>query len=128
MNEISYEQVLIKKNTNKYLRKKMANIGKILIISDVHAKIKEMVDFINFIIEEQKENIDFAVHLGDFWSGRNYDPKQGTQIRDEWTDLAYFEKLPIPIFHLKGNEDLTVTDSYWRAPNIWLMEEQNRLY
>lgn len=102
----------------------MANFGKILVITDVHAKIKEMVDFINFIIKDQKENINFAVHLGDFWSGRNYDPTLRTQIRDEWTDLAYFEKLPIPIFHLRGNEDLPVSESYWRAPNIWLMEEQ----
>ena len=79
----------------------MAIFGKILVITDVHAKIKEMVDFINFIIKDQKENINFAVHLGDFWSGRNYDPALRTQIRDEWTDLAYFEKLPIPIFHLR---------------------------
>ncbi|MHA1612064.1 MAG: metallophosphoesterase family protein, partial [Promethearchaeota archaeon] len=102
-------------------------LGKILIVSDVHAKIPEMIDFFNIMLEKGDE-IDFAVHLGDFWSGRNFDPKKGSQFKDEWHDLIYFERLPFPLYHLRGNEDLTQPDSWWTIPNTCLMADQLPFY
>ncbi|MCF2141519.1 MAG: metallophosphoesterase [Candidatus Lokiarchaeota archaeon] len=97
-------------------------IGKILIISDVHAKIPEMTDF--FHMMNEKEDIDFAVHLGDFWSGRNFNPELKTQVKNEWHDLTYFEKFPFPLFHIRGNEDLTQPDDWWNFPKMHLMKDQ----
>ncbi|MHA1776483.1 MAG: metallophosphoesterase family protein [Promethearchaeota archaeon] len=101
-------------------------LGKILIISDVHAKIPEMTDF--FYQLDKKENIDFAVHLGDFWSGRNFDPNLKTQVKNEWNDLTYFEKFPFPLYHLRGNEDLTQPDNWWNFPKMYLMKDQQPFY
>lgn len=106
----------------------MTELGKILIITDVHGKIKEMVDFINMMVNTKHEHIDFVVHLGDFWSGRNYDPKTGEQNRDEFVDLDYFKKLPVPIYHIKGNEDLTQPDQFWNKNNMWLMQDQEPFF
>ena len=102
------------------------NLGKILIISDVHAKIPEMIDF--FYKIQEKEKIDFAVHLGDFWSGRNYVPEKGTQVKNEWYDLPYFARLAFPLYHLKGNEDLTQPDFWWNSPNMCLMKNQEPFF
>ena len=99
---------------------------KILFISDVHAKIKEMNDFFHYILETKKEKIAYAVHLGDFWSGRNYNGTE--QVYDEWEDLEYFDKLPFSLFLLKGNEDLKAPDFWWLSSNLWLMKDQEPFY
>lgn len=101
-------------------------LGKILVVSDVHAKIPEMIDF--FHMMKNKDDIDFAVHLGDFWSGRNFVPEKGVQIKNEWHDVSYFEKLPFPLYHLRGNEDLTQPESFWKVSNMWLMKDQEPFY
>lgn len=97
---------------------------KILIISDVHARVKDMNEFFDWIINKKGEKIQFAVSLGDFWSGRNYYPHLGKQVRDFWTDLNYLEDLNLPIFHLKGNEDLDKPNHYWHSACMWLMKDQ----
>ncbi|MHA1745361.1 MAG: metallophosphoesterase family protein [Promethearchaeota archaeon] len=106
----------------------MVNFGKILIITDVHGRIKEMGDFFRYLIEEKHENIDFAIHLGDFWSGRNYIPEKGEQVRTEFHDLEYFDTLPFPVFHIRGNEDLTQDEAKWHLPNTWLMKNQESFH
>ncbi len=102
----------------------MAEQGKILIITDVHGKIREMIDFMNILVKNKNEKIDFAVHLGDFWSGRNYDPNTGEQKKDEFSDLSFFKNLSFPLFLLKGNEDLIQPDNVWHSNNLWLMKDQ----
>ncbi|MHA1584664.1 MAG: metallophosphoesterase family protein [Promethearchaeota archaeon] len=102
----------------------MHTYEKILIISDVHGRIDMMGDFFQYLLEEKKEKINFAVHLGDFWSGRNYDPKTNTQVRHEFDDLDYFKKLSFPIYHIRGNEDLVQPNNWWFSPNMWLMHDQ----
>jgi Icc-related predicted phosphoesterase len=97
-------------------------LGKILFISDVHGLIPEMIDFINWLLNYKKYNIAYAVHLGDFWSGRNYDGTQ--QIYNEFEDLECFKNLKIPLYLLKGNEDLETIDAWWESNNIWLMKDQ----
>lgn len=102
----------------------MAKLGKILLITDVHGKIREMNEFFYYLIEEKEENIDFAVHLGDFWSGRNYEPSKNEQVRTQFENLDFFSRLPFPIYHLRGNEDMDVPLKWWNNPNTWLMRDQ----
>ncbi|WP_371803440.1 metallophosphoesterase [Candidatus Lokiarchaeum ossiferum] len=102
----------------------MVEHKKILVISDVHGKIPEMIDFMNMMINTKGEKIDFAVHLGDFWSGRNYDPRSGEQIRGEFQEFDLFKKLPMPLYCLRGNEDLIQPEDVWHLENLWLMDDQ----
>jgi Icc-related predicted phosphoesterase len=106
----------------------MVKLGKILIITDVHGKIREMNQFFHHIIENRKKNIDFVVHLGDFWSGRNFEPNQQEQIRNEFTNLDYFTKFLRPVYHIKGNEDMSQPQKWWMSPNTWLMRDQEPFY
>ncbi|MBA7570120.1 hypothetical protein ES708_11867 [subsurface metagenome] len=85
--------------------------GKILIVSDVHGLVKEMNAFFHWLVKENGQKISYAVHLGDFWNGRNFNGKE--QVRDEWTDLDYLDRLALPLFHIKGNADLQVPDAWW---------------
>ncbi len=104
----------------------MEELGKIVIISDVHGRILDMLQFFQQLLK--KEKIAFGVHLGDFWSGRNFDPARGTQTKSEWTDLSFFRHLPFPLFHLRGNEDLTQPEDWWNTENMWLMRDQEPFY
>jgi len=96
--------------------------GKILLISDVHGLIPEMNEFLRWLTTENKQEISLVVHLGDFWKGRNFDGVE--KKRDAWENLDYFDQLVLPIFMLKGNEDLDVPDSWWDVPNLWPMPDQ----
>ncbi len=98
------------------------NDGKILVISDVHGLIPAMNDFFKWLVEDNKQKISYAVHLGDFWNGRNYNGR--TQVRDEWIDLEYLDHLALPLFHIKGNADLQAPDSWWLTSRMCLMPEQ----
>src|SRR6056297_473488 len=106
------------------MSQKMTEKGKILVITDVHARIKEMNDFFNWLIDEKGEDISFAVHMGDFWGGRNYDGNEQVRLKLKLSAQEYFKKLRIPIFHLKGNEDLHVPPNYWVSSKSWLMKDQ----
>jgi Icc-related predicted phosphoesterase len=100
--------------------------GKLLLFSDVHGMIPQMNDFLGWLINERKENIAFAVHLGDFWSGRNFNGKE--QIFTEWSDRTYFDKFPLPIFFLRGNEDLPIPEEFWISEKTYLMKDQEPFY
>ncbi len=106
----------------------MTDLGKILIITDVHGKIREMNQFFHYILEEKKEKIDFAIHLGDFWSGRNFEPSKNEQVRALFEDLDYLGNFPFPIYHIKGNEDLAHPQKWWNNPNTWLMRDQEPFF
>ncbi len=98
--------------------------GKFLIITDVHAKIKEMNAFFDWILDEKQEEIQYAVHLGDFWGGRNYNGKEQVRMKLNLSEKDYFENFRIPIFHIKGNEDLHVDNLDWLTSRTWLMRDQ----
>jgi len=102
--------------------------GKILIITDVHARIKEMNQFFNWLICEQGENIQFGVHLGDFWGGRNYKGSTQVRMKFDYKKSDYLDNLEIPLFHLKGNEDLEAPEEAWISENSWLMADQEPFY
>jgi predicted phosphodiesterase len=97
-------------------------LGKILVISDVHGLIPEMNAFFKWITQDQHQDIAMVVNLGDFWKGRNFSGQ--FKVRDSWEDLRYFDQLVLPIFHIRGNEDLDIPDNWWLSPNNWLMKDQ----
>jgi Icc-related predicted phosphoesterase len=96
--------------------------GKILIISDVHGLVHQMNDFFHWILEEKKEKIAYVVSLGDFFKGRNFDGVEKT--RHSFEDPEYFEELILPVFHLKGNEDLDIPENWFLSENTFLMKDQ----
>ncbi|MCP4760799.1 MAG: metallophosphoesterase [archaeon] len=83
---------------------------KILIISDIHGLIEELLNFLENI-EKKHPNIAYCLQLGDFFKGRNV--IGGQKTFSFWKDLAAFENLPFPIFSIKGNEDINIPDDWW---------------
>lgn len=53
-----------------------------------------------FLTAGEKENIDFAIQLGDFC------PPNRVHMRDKHSILAYIRKCGIPFYHLLGNHDV----------------------
>lgn len=96
--------------------------GKILIISDVHGLIPEMNQFFHWLIDKQKQKISYVVSLGDFFKGRNFDGN--IKKRDSFEDVEFFDQLHLPIFHLKGNEDLDIPDNWYISQNMAYMMDQ----
>jgi Icc-related predicted phosphoesterase len=96
--------------------------GKILICTDIHGLIPQMNQFFHWIIEEKKEKIALVVCLGDFFKGRNFDGKEKT--RHSFEDLSFFDQLKLPVFHIKGNEDLDIPEEWYLSQKMWLMKDQ----
>ena len=96
--------------------------GKILIIADVHGLVPEMNEFFHWLLYEKQEKISYVVSLGDFFKGRNFDGNQ--KVRQSFEDLPFFDQLKLPVFHLKGNEDLDIPEEWYVSQNMWLMKDQ----
>ena len=100
--------------------------NKVLIISDLHGLMQEFLEFLQYIKETYNDTIAYAIHLGDFWKGRNV--INGVKTYNFCKDPSILKDLPFILFLLKGNEDINIPESFYHVDNLFVLPHLEIFY